>query len=382
MTDVVVVANDVVPGLGLPVAAPGLRAHGLAAGLRSHGIEAVVTVPSALVAREWSNRFDAKSWPSGINTVVLPDAALASFIDVARPRAVILTNSNRFDIVGSRRGTRYVYDFFAPKMKELEESPIADRDRQLAALRARKLRALDRADAVIVNGTKKVPYVLDWLAQTNRGLDGRRIEVVNMPIEPNFQPPAADEFVHMVLAGYLAPWLRFGNSLDVLFHVMEDRPALMLHLWMPEHWGSAKPEHRDVASLCRLQSHPRTRTRGTLLFEDFQYCLSRMDLFVDVFLRSPEREIATVTRTVTAIACGVPVLHPTFTECSPLIAEYDAGWLIDATKENELGDLLTSIVSDRAVLAHKRPNVRRLAEQVYAPSAATAPLADLVKSWR
>ncbi len=35
---IVLVANDVVPGMGLPVAAPGLRAYGLAEGLRHHGL--------------------------------------------------------------------------------------------------------------------------------------------------------------------------------------------------------------------------------------------------------------------------------------------------------------------------------------------------------
>jgi len=36
---VFVLSNDVVPSLGMPVAAPGLRAFGLAEGLRANGVE-------------------------------------------------------------------------------------------------------------------------------------------------------------------------------------------------------------------------------------------------------------------------------------------------------------------------------------------------------
>ena len=48
MGNVIIISNDVIPGMGLPVAAPGLRAWGLAHGLREHGISVEIVVMSRL----------------------------------------------------------------------------------------------------------------------------------------------------------------------------------------------------------------------------------------------------------------------------------------------------------------------------------------------
>jgi glycosyltransferase involved in cell wall biosynthesis len=382
VVDVIVIANDIVPGFGLPVAAPGLRAHGLAKGLRANGLDAIVTVPLPLVEREWLNRSASVSWPSLSRTIAIADTNLASFVQSQKPLAVVLTNSNKFTAVQPIRETKYIYDFFAPKMKELAEISAPDREKQLAELRARKLSALDRVEAVIVNGQKKVPYVLEWLEQTKRGIDDRPVVVVDMPIENCFAEPIDAHSINVAMAGYLVPWIRFGKSLEALHVALNEIEALRLHLLMPEHWGGAKSQHPDQERLSEIRKHNRTRARSEILFDEYQRYLSRMDVFIDLFTWSAERELAMVTRTVTAIGCGLPVVHPTFTECSPLIAKYDAGWLVDPQDGEGLVALLRALTTDRELLTSKRAGAQRLAREMLSPEVATRPLVALIKSWQ
>jgi hypothetical protein len=49
---VFIVSNDIVPSLGMPVAAPGLRAFGLAEGLRANGANVKTLVVKGFVDRQ------------------------------------------------------------------------------------------------------------------------------------------------------------------------------------------------------------------------------------------------------------------------------------------------------------------------------------------
>ena len=138
--EIVVVSNDVVPGMALPVAAPGLRAWGVAAGLRAHGHRTVLAVDASVVSRAWT-------W--GVpptrqrDVIVATPTQIGDLIRTRRPRAVVITNSNLFDELGDLGETALIFDFFAPKVLELEQQqPWAGQAEAVAALRARKLRAL------------------------------------------------------------------------------------------------------------------------------------------------------------------------------------------------------------------------------------------------
>ena len=50
---VFIISNDIVPSLGMPVAAPGLRAFGLAEGLRANGASVKTLVVKGFVDRQW-----------------------------------------------------------------------------------------------------------------------------------------------------------------------------------------------------------------------------------------------------------------------------------------------------------------------------------------
>lgn len=376
---VVVIANDVVPGQGVPVAAAGLRAFGLAEGLRAHGFEVTLAVARHIVERTWRRRLPP---PAPRGTVAIATRDLARYVATTRPRAVVFTNSHAVDGLGRTPGVRYVYDFFAPKMLELSYRSANGFPREeLAALRARKLRGLALADAVIVNGAKKVGYVYGWLTQTDRDVRSVPVEVVPMCVPPHLVERPPYRPVRLGVAGYLQPWSPPGPWVQpVLRHVDDGRAQL--DLVVAAHWGRIGGEPVPMhPAFGPLLSHPRVEAHTPMRFADFRRFLDEVDVSVDLFEHNLERELAMVTRTVVALASGVPVVHPPFTEVSPYIRDYDAGWLVDPREEAAIDAALEEIVSFPEVLTEKRANARALAVDVLDPKLAVRPLVEILEGW-
>jgi len=115
-------------------------------------------------------------------------------------------------------------------------------------------------------------------------------------------------------------------------------------------------------------------------FSEFQRFLSTVDVTIDLFRHNLEREYAMVTRSFVPLACGVPVIHPRFTEVSPMIAKYDAGWLVDPLDAGALEAVLGEIVEDPDAVRRKTKNARTLASAVIDPARAVKPLLRIIES--
>jgi hypothetical protein len=84
---VVVISNDIVPGMGTPVAAPGLRAFGLAEGLRANGVEVEVLVPGHLARRRWTEWGVKGTLPAAPGTEVVDVRELSGYLEMCAPVA-------------------------------------------------------------------------------------------------------------------------------------------------------------------------------------------------------------------------------------------------------------------------------------------------------
>jgi hypothetical protein len=382
---VFVISNDIVPGLAMPVAAPGLRAFGIAEGLRANGLEVKTLVVREIVDRQWLRFGKPVPPPSVPDTEILPATRLARYLRSNAPAVAILINSNQIDHLRPVEGVRYVLDFFAPKMLEMlyqhgEEYPREE----LARLRRRKIRAIELADAFIVNGKKKMPYFLAWLLQADRDVRELPIEVVNMCAPPSWpeRPESAGGTVRFAVAGYLQSWSTLGSWVNVVERQLE-RPEMSLDLLVPWHWGGggAERSHASRSDLDRLEQHESVTTHGPMNFSEFLGFLSTIDVTIDLFQHNLEREYAMVTRSIISLACGVPVVHPPFTEVSPMIAEYDAGWLVDPPDTAALEKVISRLLDDPELLRRKRENARALASEVLDPAVAVKPLIRIMESW-
>lgn len=375
---VVLISNDVTPEMIVPGSAPGLRVSGIAQGLRAHGIETVVVIPRGRYEQVWSEMGTSGLPPVPPGTVVLARQHFADFLDQERPDATIICNSNQFDAIDGAATGHLVYDFFAPKMLEAE-CEGATRE-VLQALERRKLRALASADAVIVNGKKKIDYVEGQLAKCGRDDLRNRMAVVNMCYDwPEKRGvPSRTEGLSVVVSGHLQRWLNYGTMFDRLVEALETIPTLSLTLNLlrvSEDHLAANPTIR------KCLGHPRTRVRGAMLFGDYADMIQEHDVFLDVFEPTEERKLAMVTRSVTALGLGVPVIHPGFTEVSPFLKQMSAGWIADITSGGEdLIALLNRLAADPDEVLAKTEGAQSLSQGAFAPKTATAPLVDMLRA--
>ena len=381
---VFILSNDVVPSLGMPVAAPGLRAFGLAEGLRANGVKVKTLVTRGFTDRQWLRFGRSVPHPTAPHAEVVSARRLARYLETNAPAVAVLINSNQVDHLRPIRGVRYVLDFFAPKMLETlyQHGEGYPRD-ELAALRRRKIQAIELADAFIVNGKKKLPYFLAWMLQADRDVRTLPVEVVNMcaPVSFSGEAGPVGSGVRFAVAGYLQSWSTLGSWVKVVERQLE-RPGMRLDLLLPWHWGgAAERSHESRADLDRLERNGSVTTHGPMTFSEFQAFLSKIDVSIDLFQHNLEREYAMVTRSVISLACGVPVIHPPFTEVSPMIAEYDAGWLIDPPDTKALEDVISGILDDPDLVRRKKENARALASEVLDPAVAVKPLLRIMEGW-
>jgi hypothetical protein len=384
---VFIISNDIVPSLGMPVAAPGLRAFGLAEGLRANGADVKTLVVKGFVDRQWMRFGKSVPHPMGRDTEVIGGFRLSRYLKTHAPATVILINSNQVDNLGPIPGIKYVLDFFAPKMLEMLYHHSGEYpEEEISELRQRKVRAIKLADGFIVNGAKKVPYFLGWLLQADRDIRGLPFEVVNMcaPLAWSGPPrtgPDSGGPVRFAVAGYLHSWSTLGAWVRVMERHL-DRSNASLDLMVPWHWSvSQHYEHTSRGDLDRLAGYGSVTTHGPMTFSNFQRFLSGIDVTIDLFQHNLEREYAMVTRSIIALACGVPVLHPPFTEVSPMIEEYDAGWLVDPEDTAALEVVISGILDDPEELRRKKENARRLASALIEPEVAVKPLVRMMEGW-
>jgi hypothetical protein len=381
---VFILSNDVVPSLGMPVAAPGLRAFGLAEGLRANDVKVKTLVTRGFTDRQWLRFGRSVPHPTAPHAEVVSARRLARYLETNAPAVAVLINSNQVDHLRPIQGVRYVLDFFAPKMLETlyQHGEGYPRD-ELAALRRRKIRAIELADAFIVNGKKKLPYFLAWMLQADRDVRTLPVEVVNMcaPVSFSGEAGPVGSGVRFAVAGYLQSWSTLGSWVKVVERQLE-RPGMRLDLLLPWHWGgAAERSHESRADLDRLERNGSVTTHGPMTFSEFQAFLSKIDVSIDLFQHNLEREYAMVTRSVISLACGIPVIHPPFTEVSPMIAEYDAGWLIDPPDTKALEDVIGGILDDPDLVRRKKENARALASEVLDPAVAVKPLLRIMEGW-
>jgi len=375
---VVIISNDIVPGLGMPVAAPGLRAYGLAKGLEANGYEVKMVVLKHVAENQWQKRGYSIPMPRPRDVHLVADRDLIGFLKMSVPAAAIMINSNQIDHLKPIEGIKYILDFFAPKMLEMAYQKEEHPAELLATLRQRKIRAIELADGFLVNGDKKFPYFLSWLFQADRDVRSLHMEVVNSCVPISKKKKRRDKITRLVMAGYLQPWLKFGGVLDLLKKYL-DGPNVRLRVLMPRHWGKVDADFEERETLDEFCEHPAVETSGSMLFSDFVNFMLEADVGIDLFQHTLEREYAMVTRSIVALACGIPVVHPPFTEVSPMISGYDAGWLVDPQDTDRLDRVLKEIVSDREVVKTKAENARKLAVEKLDPKVAVEPLVRMLE---
>ena len=335
---ILVVANFPPPLPGVTTLGPGLRAFSLARGLARAGHEVTICfskthkVPEGIVGKV------SYEWPLSVTPVEM--TRLGEFIVKEMFEFVIMTNYVGFAHIiaeieqGRFPSTRFLYDFFAPRVLEEASDPGADAGR-IAELTSLKHRALKVSTAILVNGLKKIPYATAWLLASKADL-GKPMIPVGFAIDPDTKPSPlcsnerdfGTRPPRALIAGNQQRWTDSRVSTVKLIQALADNGWELVACGEPDLanvFSNSHIAHRFATM--KIESY------ANLPFDRFCELQASCDLIIDAFTRSPERELAYVTRTAVALSHGLPAIHPRWTETGEIIKSHDAGWLYEGDEE-------------------------------------------------
>ncbi len=371
---VVVISNDVVPAQGGKTGAGGLRAHGLAAGLAAHGIDVTTFVVADAVARHTR---EIGPLAAAEHVEVVPAGALSKRLSAMRPVVAVVVNADQAEHLHGTRRMRIVYDGFVPRMLELAFRSGPYPERALTRMAQLEGKAMRFADAVIVSVAGAMPYHLASLLHAGRDPRAVPMRVVEMavPALPAANRPVGDLPVAVFTMSH-PNWGPPGRWVEVASaHAGSAVRAIVVE---DGSWGADRAEVESLRWRAFLE-HPDVEVRSPQTWEELGGTFAEADLAIDLFSRTPVREVAPAPRSVIALAHGVAVVHPPFTGMAASIGAERAGWLVDPDDDDALEAFFTGLTS--AEVAAHREGACRLAASRLDPAVAVQPLVDLIAEW-
>lgn len=265
-------------------------------------------------------------------------------------------------------------DLHGPLMIETAYQRRSDVDP--AELAKVKLDAFRRADFVTCAGAQQRFYFLAWLLLSGGDVTADAISVipVSLPPEaPRHEWPAQE--VNFVYGGMFLPWQDPSLSLLTLVSVLESEDAGRL-----DFFGARHPMYPDMETPLldevelRLKDSSRVTVHGLWprdrLLEHYRTSYVALDLM----RRNTERELAFTTRTAEYLWCGLPVVYNDYGDLTPMIRDYEAGWIVSPDDADGLRELLRKIVHDPAEVRRRSANAQRLARERLSWARTTDPL--------
>src|SRR5215216_7821623 len=113
----------------------------------------------------------------------------------------------------------------------------------------------------------------------------------------------------------------------------------------------------------RLKESARVTVHGLWPRDRLLEHYRRSYVAIDLMRRNCERELAFTTRTAEYLWCGLPVIYNDYGELTPMIREYEAGWIASPEDVDTLHELLRKIVHDPVEIRRRSAKARRLASE-------------------
>ncbi len=322
--DVLVLTGEPLPLPGQVTTGAGLRAWGLMRGLRCAGLDAKVA--TRRLAMPGVEEEPARAH----HTLLWEPATIAEQVERWRPGCIVAQHWGLL---------RDVPPLAQPLAIDLAGPHLLERRlwgaENWAEHLEEKLAALRRADFVVCSGERQRLYFLNHVALAGFPVTSELLPVIPFSVSPALpeQSHAADQFVY---GGMFLPWQDPRLAIDTLLDVMECGQRGHLHFWGGPHPRLDVSRGRFDALLARLAGSPRVSVHGLTACDAYVDAIGRCGVALDVMARNPERELAFATRTVLYLWAGLPVIHGDGDELAPLIAEWGAGWVVDASDRNAI----------------------------------------------
>jgi hypothetical protein len=379
---ILVFATDITPIKGLPTSGTAIRTYGLAEGLRSHGHDVTISIPrTALAGLKKST--DISSLPAETQSKLLELEKLS--FDSLNQRKVLHEINPDVILCGHwpamtmrlKPSQALVIDLAGPHLLEryYQKSP----EQKAATLG--KLDVLATADYFIVSGPSQRLYFLSFLIRSNVQRPEARIATITMPLNPllpkRSEIPASD-YPHFIFGGVFLPWQDPSFGLNQLSSYIAEKNKGHLTLV-----GGKHPNYEiNLGSYQELFDSLSKNQRVTKMpmqpFDNFINEMLSKHVAIDLMQWNLERLLSVNIRTTTFLWAGLPVIYNNYSDLSPLINLYDAGWCIETNNASALRETLDSIYHNQELTRQKSINAQRLAREIFSWDMAITPLLNLL----
>lgn len=349
---VLIVFHGQLPGAHSPAPGIALRAWTLGEGLRRHGVEVCYT----------SRRQDQRHPPEPGQPPVYPFEGPAELQAIAERLAPSLILAVGADSMSWLRPLQIpiVLDLFAPRLLENQWETDDPAQETLAWLDA-----LSRADYFIVT-TQRARYLL--LGQLPlAGVDCRSDRLLTIPLSillpeaSERQPPHRFTEHPLLVAGGVAwPWQDPRWALEQAVGVLKQHPNARLRLLR-----GAYPLHAPGQQVQPLPIDPTppVEVEGMLPYADMLKLFETAWGALDLMAPNLEREVALSFRQLDALRTGLPLIIGAHAPLAPLIADFEAGWVVRHGDADALQQALAELLQGGRALERKSRNVQKLARK-------------------
>lgn len=374
-------SNDLMPFSQLPTSGGGLRCWQIYKGLQAHGYEVAVSMPSFtyLTEKHYDQIPEAQKkllWNWGTQD------------DIARrekPDAIIFASNWDHYNLSNVPEVPLIIDLHGSRLIEttMWGNPV-DTDR--------KLEILSKADCLLTAGQRQRFYFYGWLVQAGRvAEDEHFIRYIPISLSPDgpehFDPePTSDETPLLVSGGGWFPWQNQAKSIFAACRAVVERNKGRIEIYgTPHDTQTVSAEEQSIREIYKkveglAKESPRINVNGYVSRDDLLKVYSQASVAIEAMEYNLERELAFTTRTVEYLWCGLPVLYNNFGELSEHISEYDAGWCVDPTSEEEIAQALDEIFNNPELVAQKSRNAVRLVKDRFSWDKTILPLVEFLQN--
>lgn len=373
--EVLVISPDVLPVGDIPASGSGIRAWALGKGLEGEGHNVHFTMPApAIKGREGSipQEYVDGAWTTANLQTIIDDMVPDVIVSCGWPN---LTWTPRLNVP-------VAVDLTGPHL--FERAYQGFRDTQTNA--EEKLAALAKGDYFTCIGERQKYYFEAWLVQAGVPISELTdaLSVVPYSVDPelptHYWPDNwTDSDVRFVYGGIFLPWQNPAPALTTVANTLDGEGRGILeviggkHPFYPIETGVYGP----LIEL--LSKSARVKMSGLLPHDQLVDRYTHAHVAVDMIMPNAERELAFPSRTVHYLWCGLPVIHPAFSEVADYIRRYEAGWVVRHDDPQGLREVILSILADPEEARRRGANAQRLAADVFSWDRTIGPLGDFVK---
>ncbi|MDQ2808377.1 MAG: glycosyltransferase, partial [Chloroflexota bacterium] len=358
---VLLISPDVLPVGGIPSSGVGLRAWALGQALIGRGHHVHFAMPKAAIqGRE-------ALVPAAIRELAWDHTNLQGIVDALSPDVIVTVGWPNLTPL-ERVPIPVACDLTGPHLLERDYQDHLDNPTNADE----KLAAFDKADFFTCIGERQRYYFLPWLAQA--GIRAHEMDAALAVIPYSLSPDLPDHVwpapadwattpVTFVYGGVFLPWQDPSAGLDTLATTLAESGGGRLRVFGGKHVFHAVHTGGFDALIARLQANPQVEVAGLMPVAELEAIYTHAHVAMDLMRRNPERELAFASRTVHYLWCGLPVIHSHFSELAALIAEYEAGWIVDPADHAAIRAVVASILADPAEAARRGANAQRLVRE-------------------